>query len=188
MALVQAMPSNAVRRPPSQVVARAAASAGFSVRSLASTRQDMLPALLLALGGALAASPSCVDEDGVAVDWWFMLKHPRWADVSHKTLVGDGLGSTYVFVTSRSRSAWKSGAALVTDERGSLLGEQLAAVYDGSIPNYVFYNDQQPDGGYSSTYGRCGLPAHDACRSRRKPVPRPWAASARRSLRRTARS
>ena len=33
---------------------------------------------------AAAGSLSCVDESGTAVDWWFMLKHPRWADKSHK--------------------------------------------------------------------------------------------------------
>ena len=36
---------------------------------------------------------------------------------------------------------------------GSLLGTTLAGIYDGSVKNYVFYNDQLPDGSWSEKYG-----------------------------------
>lgn len=94
---------------------------------------------------------TCVDETGAAVDWWFWYKHPRWADVHHSVDVGDGLGSSYVFTTS-ANGTWQLGGATV-DQNTSLLGRQLEGVYNGSVPNYAFYNDQLPDGGYSSSYG-----------------------------------
>ena len=101
---------------------------------------------------------SCIDESGAAVDFWFMYKHPRWADKSHKVCIGNCDGDTYVYVTSETLEldgatpSWRQGGSPVT-ETTSLLGKTLSGVYDGSITNYVFYNDQLPDGSYSTTYG-----------------------------------
>ena len=99
---------------------------------------------------AISAKLGCVNEAGEAVDWWFLYKHPRWTDASHKTCIGDCTGSTYVYSTSASPTTWTVGAHTVF-ETSSLFGLQLAGVYDGSVTNYVFYNDQLPDGGGSSS-------------------------------------
>ena len=108
----------------------------------------MLPLLAAALHG------SCVDESGSPVDWWFLLKHPRWStSTSKKThCIGDCKGDTYVWVSSVSSAGWQTGAAPVTSA-DSLLGKQLAGIYDGTIPNYAFYNDQLPNGSWSEVYG-----------------------------------
>ncbi|KOO31921.1 hypothetical protein Ctob_015141 [Chrysochromulina tobinii] len=99
---------------------------------------------------AISAKLGCVNEAGEAVDWWFLYKHPRWTDASHKTCIGDCTGSTYVYSTSASPTSWTVGAHTVF-QTSSLFGLQLAGVYDGSVTNYVFYNDQLPDGGGSSS-------------------------------------
>lgn len=108
---------------------------------------------LLLLQLASGAALSCLDESGAAVDWWFLIKHPRWADKSHKDCIGNCDGDTYVYITSASPSSWSIGGAPVTSATGSLLGQTLAGIYSGAVPNYVFYNDQLPDGSWSEKYG-----------------------------------
>lgn len=89
---------------------------------------------------------SCIDEAGSAVDWWFLSKHPD--------------GAFYSMLSSKE-SSWMARSALVTDT-SSLLGQQMLGIYDGTVPNYVFYNDQTPDGKYSTTYGHSkGFFAYD---------------------------
>lgn len=99
--------------------------------------------LLLSLPGSVSGSAGCVDEAGKPVSWWFLYKHPRWSDKSHKNCIGDCTGSKYVYQTSEtiSSQSWLQGSAPVTSP-DSLLGVQLAAIYDNSLPNYVFYNDR----------------------------------------------
>ena len=105
----------------------------------------------------------CVDENGSAVDWWFLLKQPRWGDKGHADCIGNCDGDRYVYVTSKSRSSWRVGGVSVSNGQDSLLGRALTSVYDGSIPNYVFYNDQTPDGKYSTTFGHSkGFFAYDS--------------------------
>lgn len=100
-----------------------------------------------------AASLSCTDESGSEVDWWIMVKHPEQSG-------GDGSGTSYVYATSSASSSLTSGSKPVTDT-SSLLGKQLASIYAGSA-NYVFYNDQTPDGKYSEVYGHSkGFFAYD---------------------------
>lgn len=81
-----------------------------------------------------------------------MIKHPAYADRSKQDPIGDGTGGSYVYVTSSSSSSWAEGSKPVTDS-SSLLGKQLAGVYDHSVENYVFYNDQLPNGSWTTTYG-----------------------------------
>jgi deoxyribonuclease-2 len=108
---------------------------------------------ILAQSAVVAAGLSCVDESGAGVDWWFMVKHPVAA--------GAGSGTDYVFATSKDASALSSSSKQVTDA-DSLLGKQLAGIYSGSAPNYVVYNDQTPDGKYSTDYGHSkGFFAYD---------------------------
>lgn len=96
---------------------------------------------------------SCIDEKGADVDWWLMVKHPKSA--------GAGSGTDYVFVTSKDVSALSPSSKQVTDA-DSLLGKQLAGIYSGSVPNYVLYNDQTPDGKWSEEYGHSkGFFAYD---------------------------
>ena len=121
----------------------------------------MLSKLLVVLSAASTASLGCVDESGSSVDWWFMLKHPRWNDRSKDKVIGNGDGNTYVYATS-SKSSWNIGSTTV-DQTSSLLGKQLAGVYDGTVSNYVFYNDQLPNGSWTATYGHSkGFFAYDS--------------------------
>lgn len=95
---------------------------------------------------------SCVDESGAAVDWWFMIKHPRYSDKKQKQNVGDGSGTGYVYVTSKDSSKWTTSMKQVTDS-SCLLGKVLAPVYAKTAKNYVFYNDQLPNGSWTRDYG-----------------------------------
>lgn len=97
-----------------------------------SSRNVLVPAIV-----ATVKSMHCMDESGAAVDWWFLSKHPG--------------GASYSFVTSQEFS-WTSGSRDVTNT-GSLMGQQMAGIYAGTDPNYVFYNDQKPDGSTSSSHG-----------------------------------
>jgi hypothetical protein len=101
-----------------------------------------------------AESLSCLDESGAAVDWWVLVKHPAESG-------GDGSGTGYVFATSKDSSSLVAGSRDVTDKE-SLFGKQLAGIYAGNGVNYVFYNDQTPDGKYSLDYGHSkGFFAYD---------------------------
>mmetsp|Transcript_43274 Transcript_43274/g.78776 ORF Transcript_43274/g.78776 Transcript_43274/m.78776 type:complete len:355 (-) Transcript_43274:91-1155(-) len=93
-----------------------------------------------------AYSLGCMDESGREVDWWWMLKRPIVAGHDHS------IGFTYVYMTSKTRGAFVNGTKAVTSE-DSLLGQVLKGVYSGSVKNFIMYNDQQPDGKESSTYG-----------------------------------
>jgi hypothetical protein len=61
-------------------------------------------------------------------------------------------------VTSASSSEWSIGAAPVSAAKGSLFGETTAGIYDGSVKNYAFYNDQLPNGSWSSVFGHVRQP------------------------------
>ena len=136
------------------------------------TRPTLALTLLWALASDALPAPavntsatplSCLDETGRAVDWWFMIKHPRYEDKSKKVCDGNCEGNTYVYVTSAQPDAWLVGGAPVSSATGSLLGQQSAGIYDGSVKNYVMYNDQLPDGSYSTTFGHSkGWFAYDA--------------------------
>eukprot|EP00404_Azadinium_spinosum_P040326 CAMPEP_0180692250 /NCGR_PEP_ID=MMETSP1038_2-20121128/717_1 /TAXON_ID=632150 /ORGANISM="Azadinium spinosum, Strain 3D9" /LENGTH=123 /DNA_ID=CAMNT_0022723393 /DNA_START=61 /DNA_END=429 /DNA_ORIENTATION=- len=115
----------------------------------------VLRGTLVALALRSAISLSCLDESGAAVDWWYLVKHPAESG-------GDGSGTGYVFATSKGSSSLAAGSKDVTDA-GSLLGKQLAGIYAGNVGNYVFYNDQTPDGNYSLLYGHSkGFFAYDS--------------------------
>lgn len=103
--------------------------------------------------GSASSPVSCVDETGAAVDWWFMIKHPKYNDKPQKECVGNCDGDTYVYVTSVHPQTWLVGTEPVSSSTGSLLGAQLKGIYNGSVNNYVFYNDQLPDGSWSTVYG-----------------------------------
>lgn len=95
----------------------------------------------------------CMDEQGSVVDWWLLLKHPRWSDRAHTKCIGNCDGDMYVYVTSSNPSSWSTGTAPVSSAANSLLGRTLAGVYDRSVQNYVFYNDESPDRNVSMTFG-----------------------------------
>ena len=115
--------------------------------------QMLLLILLLAMLLAPSSAVSCVDERGTPVDWWFALKHPRWTGKDHSVCIDNCSGTGYVYVTSASTlGTWQIGSAPITSNM-SLLGVQLSAIYAGKVDSYVFYNDQLPDGSWSSTYG-----------------------------------
>jgi hypothetical protein len=94
----------------------------------------------------VVSSLGCTDESGAAVDWWFLSKHPG--------------GASYSLVSSTSGD-WSASSKQVTDT-SSVLGKQMSGIYDGSVKNYVFYNDQTPDGQYTLDYGHSkGFFAYD---------------------------
>lgn len=96
---------------------------------------------------AAAQRVGCIDESGGAVDWWVLSKHPD--------------GASYSLITSKNKE-WVSGPKPVTDT-DSVLGKQMARIYDRSVPNYLFYNDQHPGGAWSATYGHSkGFFAYDS--------------------------
>ncbi len=109
------------------------------------------------LRAALLAPPahaalSCVDEDGTPVDWWFLYKQPRWADKGRQEPVGNGEGDTYVYASSARNYEWKVGATVVNSS-ACLLGKNLEGIYDGTVENFVFYNDQLPNGSWTRDFG-----------------------------------
>jgi len=93
-----------------------------------------------------ASSLACKDESGKEVDWWWMLKRPIIAGEDH------AIGYKYIYMTSDMKEDFVNGTKDVTSE-DSLLGQPLKGVYDGSVKNFIMYNDQQPDGSQTSTYG-----------------------------------
>jgi len=111
--------------------------------------------LLLALTAAprSSASLSCLDESGQKVDWWFLAKHPKAFEQADAAQDG-GTGGGYVYMTSKTASAgrFQPGSKLVTDA-SSLFGQELADIYSGSIQNYIFYNDELPNGTWTEEYG-----------------------------------
>ena len=115
---------------------------GGSVRRM---RRWLLAALL---APPARAALSCVDEDGSPVDWWFLYKQPRWADKGRQEPVGNGEGDTYVYASSARNYEWKVGATVVNSST-CLLGKNLEGIYDGTVENFVFYNDQLPFGSWS---------------------------------------
>ena len=98
------------------------------------------------------AALSCVDEDGTPVDWWFLYKQPRWADKGRQEPVGNGEGDTYVYASSARNYEWKVGATVVNSST-CLLGKNLEGIYDGTVENFVLYNDQLPNGSWTRDFG-----------------------------------
>mmetsp|Transcript_70624 Transcript_70624/g.132162 ORF Transcript_70624/g.132162 Transcript_70624/m.132162 type:complete len:405 (+) Transcript_70624:50-1264(+) len=88
----------------------------------------------------VATGISCLDEAGSRVDWWFMIKRPQSGE--------------FVYMTSATSQTgvFEPGSQPVTDST-SLLGKELAQIYDGSIKNYIFYNDELPNGTWTEEYG-----------------------------------
>jgi len=110
----------------------------------------LLSALLLSAPASLHGL-SCLDEAGKEVNWWFLLKHPK-KDIESAT-TNDADGVAYVYMTSEnSADGWQRGSKLVTDPQ-SLLGQELSGIYSGSVKNYLFYNDQLPNGSWTQEYG-----------------------------------
>jgi deoxyribonuclease-2 len=120
----------------------------------------MLP-ILVSTHISSTAALSCLGPSGTAVDWWFMIKQPRWGDRSRSQCIGNCEGTAYAFVTSESPSSWQTGENITSTS--SLLGVQLAGIYSGAVPNYVMYNDQLPNGTWTEVYGHSkGFFAYDA--------------------------
>ena len=125
----------------------------------------MLSVVLLLVSTAALPAPSaaltCVSPSGSAVDWWFLIKQPRWADKGHSDCIGNCEGSAYVFVTSDNPSSWQIGENISASS--SLLGLQLAGIYSGAVSSYVMYNDQLPNGTWTEVFGHSkGFFAYDS--------------------------
>ncbi|XP_028835881.1 deoxyribonuclease-2-alpha isoform X2 [Denticeps clupeoides] len=84
--------------------------------------------------GGVAAPVSCYNDDGGAVDWFYLYKLPRGR--SH----GEGL--KYLFM-ERGSEGWTEGKGLVNDSTGAL-AKTLGPLYEDNELAYILYNDQPP--------------------------------------------
>jgi len=94
---------------------------------------SLLVLLLTALATVAASATSCIDEDGKAVDWWFIYKMPG--------------GFRYSYRDARTTT---TGLHILSDRflnmtTGLALGDTLHQVYAAKTTlAYVLYNDEAP--------------------------------------------
>ncbi|KAF5898314.1 deoxyribonuclease-2-alpha-like, partial [Clarias magur] len=84
---------------------------------------------------------SCFDDQGNAVDWFYLYKLPH----SHQQAQEEGL--KYLILQEQSEG-WVESAGLVRDMTGAL-GRSLGPLYEGGELGYILYNDQPPEQGRS---------------------------------------
>ncbi|KAI5092448.1 deoxyribonuclease-2-alpha precursor [Silurus meridionalis] len=80
---------------------------------------------------------SCVDDQGNAVDWFYIYKLPH----PHEQPPEEGL--KYLLLQEHSK-AWMEGGGLIGDSTGAL-GRSLGPMYEEGELGYILYNDQPPE-------------------------------------------
>ncbi|MCJ8745400.1 hypothetical protein PDJAM_G00129970 [Pangasius djambal] len=80
---------------------------------------------------------SCTDDQGNAVDWFYLYKLPR----PHEQPPEEGL--KYLLLEEQSEG-WTEGGGLVGDGTGAL-GRSLGPLYESGELGYILYNDQPPE-------------------------------------------
>ncbi|KAM9782965.1 deoxyribonuclease-2-alpha [Neosynchiropus ocellatus] len=101
-----------------------------------------LPLLILLLPGRGQTSPiSCYNDKGVATDWFYLYKLPKY---SGHTSAAEGL--RYLLL-DEGESEWIDGKTAVNDS-ASALGSTVGQVYaqESRETAFILYNDQKPDG------------------------------------------
>ncbi|KAK2815293.1 hypothetical protein Q7C36_023559 [Tachysurus vachellii] len=83
------------------------------------------------------ATISCIDDQGNAVDWFYLYKLPR----PHEQPPEEGL--KYLLLAEQSEG-WTEGGGLVGDVTGAL-GRSLGPLYENGDLGYILYNDQPPE-------------------------------------------
>jgi len=106
---------------------------------------------LFSLLGLAHASVGCRDDDGNPVDWFIVYKMPVLPK-SKNSNFNNGYG--YASLDPSHTTAFKISDKTLDQETG-YLGQTLGQVYDGAKTKvgWVMYNDQNPDGTTTSTYG-----------------------------------
>ena len=110
--------------------------------------QSLSLLILFCIAGCRAAI-SCLDESGQPVGWWLVLKLPA--------------GGSYIYADANAPAFVNSTFAVDSGTDGAFL-QTIAQIYSGDAAlGYVVYNDQQPGGGDSSSYGHSkGVVAWDS--------------------------
>ncbi|KAK3540943.1 hypothetical protein QTP86_006395 [Hemibagrus guttatus] len=96
-----------------------------------------LPVFLLQPAEGANNTVSCIDDQGNAVDWFYLYKLPR----SHGQPPEEGL--KYLLLEEQSEG-WTEGGGLVGDVTGAL-GRSLGPLYEEGELGYILYNDQPPE-------------------------------------------
>ncbi|KAL7835946.1 hypothetical protein SRHO_G00282930 [Serrasalmus rhombeus] len=101
---------------------------------------SMFLAILLVLlqpAGGANSTLSCYDDQGTAVDWFYLYKLPR----PHEEPTEEGL--KYLLLEEKSEG-WVNGSVLVGEMAGAL-GRTVGPLYEEGELGYILYNDQPPE-------------------------------------------
>jgi hypothetical protein len=116
--------------------------------------------LLLSAGGSTAATPTCLDQSGVPVDWFIILK-PPWITGSSTVSMRKGAG--YSYADANAPALTPTNQTLYGD---SALTSTMAPAYAPSASQpadlgWAFYNDGVPNSSYYDfKYGHTKVQAH----------------------------
>ncbi|XP_026856925.2 deoxyribonuclease-2-alpha [Electrophorus electricus] len=94
------------------------------------------------------SSISCYDDQGNAVDWFYLYKLPRL----HEEPPEQGL--RYLLLGEQNEQ-WVDGSVLVGDSTGAL-GRTVSPLYEKGELGYILYNDQPPEQHSVDNEGRRG--------------------------------
>ncbi|XP_062841226.1 deoxyribonuclease-2-alpha isoform X2 [Trichomycterus rosablanca] len=93
------------------------------------------------------ASITCYDDEGNAVDWFYLYKLPRHEEPPPG-------GEKYLLLKEGSQG-WVDGSGLVGDITGAL-GRSVGPLYHGDELGYILYNDQPPTENHLDDANRSG--------------------------------
>lgn len=82
------------------------------------------------------SSVSCYDDEGNAVDWFYIYKFPKHDEPPPE-------GEKYLLLREGSEG-WTDGSGLVGDATGAL-GRSMGPLYQNEEMGYILYNDQPPE-------------------------------------------
>mmetsp|Transcript_24679 Transcript_24679/g.29061 ORF Transcript_24679/g.29061 Transcript_24679/m.29061 type:complete len:362 (-) Transcript_24679:186-1271(-) len=100
----------------------------------------------------LASSPSCLDENGKAVDWWTMYKMPVLPKNDNPQYAA---GYGYAYMDSNNKKWTIPNDTYITDDNIAL-SYTLKQIYDANITGemgWTLFNDEKPDGSTSGNRG-----------------------------------
>jgi len=114
-------------------------------------RVGFLAVCLISLIGLVNAGMGCRDDDGNPVDWFIVYKMPVLPK-SKNSNFNKGYG--YAVIDPSHTTSFKISENTLDQDAG-YLGHTLDQVYSGAKTKvgWLMYNDQNPDGSQSSTYG-----------------------------------
>ncbi|XP_076869055.1 deoxyribonuclease-2-alpha [Brachyhypopomus gauderio] len=94
------------------------------------------------------SSITCYDDQGHAVDWFYLYKLPRLHEEPQEQ------GLKYLLLGEQNEQ-WVNGSTLVGDITGAL-GRTMAPLYENRELGYILYNDQPPEQHRTDNTGRSG--------------------------------